>query len=601
MVSVVVYRYGMPSWVVLPEVVGEQLRLAHELREDLVSIQHDSDAARKTVWSGFPAVAEAETRLADADDLAGQLAERVATLKSQQRTRTPKGDAVAELAKARKTAKTARVARREAIAAAKPQAQPRLDAITAEYRARLKACYADHVQTRGLYWATHNAVADHHRAAVKRLNTARAQGRPAALRHHRWDGSGALAVQLQRGAHQPARTPEMLASGVGPWRNVLQIEPWVEPSEWAGLSRAVKRHRGRGTVHMRVGDQHVTLPVMVHRMLPVEADVTGAQLVVERVAGQRRVSLHVTARIPDPEPVTTGPTIVVHGGWRREDDDAVRVATWRADRPVTVPDHLTRVARPVTDRTGIIVLPPGWVAAMERGDKLRAQRDQAMEAMRAGLLDWLRAHPQDGGPTVREVSAWRSPLRLAKLALAWRDNPPAHGAEIAARLETWRAADRRLWESQEHGRRKHLARRDDTWRTVAAWLTDTAGRVVCEDTDYAALTRATMTTAAESGLPTEVTARASRQRVHASPGGLRGAVTAAAERRGVPVATVTAANLTKEHTCGYVHDTDAQSRPIVCAGCKRAYDPDSSATMLMLRRASGQAEPPAGGTTRDTA
>jgi hypothetical protein len=602
-VSVVVYRYGTPSWIKLPEVVGEQLFLAHNLREDLVSLEHDTDAARKRVWSSFPAVAAAETTLTSAEERAEELAEQVAELKKQQRTRAPKGQPVTDLAEARKTAKAARKARREAIVAAKPQAQPQLDEITAAYRAQVKALYRDYVQTRGLYWAVHNDVLDHHRTAVKRVAARRAAGHPAQLQHHRFDGSGALAVQLQRGKDQPPRTPELLASGEGPWRNVLQIAPWKPPEQWAGLSRAEQRHHARGTVRVRIGAEHVELPVIVHRMLPPDADVTGARLVVERIAGQRRVSLHVTAKIADAEPVATGPMVAVHGGWRREDDDAIRVATYRASEPITAPQHLETVVRPVTDQTGIVVLPADWAAAMERSNQLRSERDAAMETMRAALLDWLRTHPQpnDAGPTVREVAAWRSPLRLAKLALAWREQPPASGQDIAAQLERWRAQDRRRWETQEHGRRKHLARRDDTWRRVAAWLTNTASRVVVEDTDYAALTRAATAADAESGLPTEVTARAARQRVHASPGGLRDTLRTAAEARGVPVTVVASQDLTREHTCGYVHDTDTPTRPVTCRGCGRTYDPDNSATMLMLNRASGAAAPPTDGTARDTA
>lgn len=41
----------------------------------------------------------------------------------------------------------------------------------------------DHLpRNRGLYWATFNDVLDHHKTAVKRMQQARAQGRPAAMR-----------------------------------------------------------------------------------------------------------------------------------------------------------------------------------------------------------------------------------------------------------------------------------------------------------------------------------------------------------------------------------------------------------------------------------
>jgi hypothetical protein len=602
-VATVVFKYGMPSWVELPAVVSGQLFLAHQLREDLVGIEHETDAARKTVWSAYPNVADAEHRLFAAEERAAELAEEVAELKKRQRTRAPAGEAVTALAEAREEAKTARKARRAAIQAARPAAQPWLDELTAARRGRVKALYGDYVQSRGLYWATYNDVTAHHRTALQRVTKQRAAGAPATLRHHRFTGAGAVAVQLQRGAHHPPRSPELLASGTGPWRNVLQVSPWMHPAEWGQLSRAEQRREARGTVRMRIGDMHVELPVIVHRMLPADADVTGARLVVERIAGSRRVSLHVTARIPDPEPVTTGPTVAIHGGWRHEDTGEIRVATFRASTPVTIPGHLQHVVHRSSDRAGTVVLPADWISRQETADQLRSDRDQAIDEMRERLVAWLGQHPPESEeyPTAGQVSRWRAPHRFARLAQQWRDAPPTDGAGVAAELESWRRHDRALWERQEHGRRKHLARRDDTWRAVAAWLTSTAGRIVIDDTDYAQLARTTAAADKESALPEQVTAARARARVYASPHGLRGAATAAAERRGVPITTVTSRDLSREHTCGHLQPATPDAHQVICAGCGQDYDRDANATALMLTRASGQDPPPSPGRARNAA
>jgi hypothetical protein len=345
---------------------------------------------------------------------------------------------------------------------------------------------------------------------------------------------------------------------------------------------------------MRIGGCHVELPVIIHRMLPAEADVTDARLVVERVAASRRVRLNVTAKIPDPELAETGPTIAVHGGWRHEEDGGIRVATWRADHPVAIPSHLHLLVRRESDRSGIIVLPVDCIRRQETADRLRSGRDHAIDRMREQLVAWLGAHPPKEGeyPTGAEVSRWRAPRRFAQLALAWRDDPPACGAGVAAELENWRRFDRKLWERQEHGRRKQLARRDDAWRKVAAWLARTAGRIVIDDTDYGRLARAAATAEEQSNIPAEIIAARARQRIHASPQGLRGAITAAADRRGALITTVTSRDLSRQHTCGHVHSEMPRTHEVLCHGCGDTYDRDANAVALMLTRASSKNDPP---------
>lgn len=437
----------------------------------------------------------------------------------------------------------------------------------------------------GKVWYTGNSwndVVDHHRVAEQRVISLRQQGRPAELRFRRFTGGGALAVQLQRQAGAPQRTPELLASGTGTWRNVLRTGTWMPPEDFAALPRTWRTRQSRSTITMRVGDQSVEIPSIIHRMLPADADVTGARLVVQRVAADARVSVSITAKIPDPLPAS-GPTVAVHCGWRREDDDAVRVATWRATEPIEVPEHLSDVVRVETPTTGIVVLPAQWREGLARPDKLRSQRDLLLDPVRDELVEWLQHHPQED---LTQVSKWRSPGRFAAVAIRWRSDPPSGGKEIAARLEAWRRADKALWQRQEHGRNKHLGRRTDAYRRVAAWLSSTAGRIVVDDTDLAALTRSITEVTSTDSTPAEVTKVAAKQRVDVAPGEFRAAVVAAATRDGVQVVTVTSANLTREHTCGYVLPPDKETaRPLLCNGCGRYYDPDTSATMLMLLRA----------------
>jgi len=598
---ITVYKFGTPSRVVLPDGLREQLRMAHDLREDLVTLEHAREAAVRAVWSAYPQVAAAEEVLAAAEADAVRLVEAVAVERRQSRSRTVASSAA--LMAARAEVKAARTARKAAVAAISVAAETAEQAVIAGHRAAVKATYADYVQTRGLYWATWNDVTDRHRVAVSRVFAARKAGRPAELRHHRWDGSGRLTVQLQRLAADPPRSPDVISEGAGKWRNTFRL-PWTDPVVFTSMSRADQRRAGRGVALWAYGaGRHAELPVIVHRMLPADADITGAQLVVRRVAGGQRVTLSVTARVADPSPVFGGPQVAVHVGWRRLDGaGAVRVAVWRADSPVDVPDTLRDVVRVNTDRSGTVVLPARWRDDAARPAVVQSSRDVAFEQVKARVVGWLGEHDapieQDhagvdyqvaGG----DVARWRSPGRLVGMARRWatlHEGRPMdeHMTGLLADVEAWRRSDRRVWETQAHGRDKTIGRRDDAWRRFAAWVAGMAGELVLDDTDLAAVAR--RSDPDESSVPAAVAAVPGRQRVDAAPGGLRDAVRAAAAREGVTVTVVSHAGLTRTHArCGHVNPVDDRygaAAAVPCDGCGEVYDQDYSATVLMLGAAS---------------
>ena len=605
--AVVVYRYGTPHWAQVPAEVDEQLRLAHSLREDLVSLEHQRQDAVAAVWSAYPRVAELEETIAAGELEAEELGRAAAKERSAQRGRG-KTDSSARLTEVRRAVRDAKAARRAEISVVRDQAADQLQAASDAYRAAVKATYAEYCQDGSLYWATYNDVHDHHRTAVKRVQQARAQGCPADLRHHRFDGSGAVAVQLQRQAGVPPRLPATVADGSAKWRNVLHLSPWVDPDEWGALPRAEQRRRRLGAARFAVGGGRVVeVPVIVHRMLPPDADITWARLVVRRIGGHRRVEVHVTARVPDPQPAASGVVAVLHLGWRRDGDDVVRVGTWRTTERVVVPDGLRDVVVADTRRTGRVVLPPRVVARTAAHDAIRADRDTALDKVRASLAGWLHHHgavTRDGGPDVTEavVRRWRAPGRFARLALDWRDNSPEQGEDMAAELEAWRVADRHLWEPEAHGRDGALAARDDAYRRAAAWLTGACGVLVVDDTVLSEVARRP-NPEREPELPTVVVDRAARQRTMAAPGRLRQLMVVAAERRGVRVVTVPHTGITRTHyRCGYVNPADgryAVSRVVVCDGCGDSYDQDASATLVMLA-ASGVVAEVSPGAARST-
>lgn len=575
----------------LPPVVFDQLRLVNRLWNDLVRIELDRDQAVRDTWSAYPHIAEVEQRITDLERQAQALAATVAEQRKTQRTRAPKHPAVAELRDVKTSLRAARQERRDAIASARTEAAPRLAEIAADARAQVKALYRVYGD-QGLYWAAYNDVVDHWTVACKRVAAARAKGQPATLRFHRFDGSGALAVQLQRGQHQPPRTPALLADQEkSPWRNVFAA-PWTDPAVHAALPRADRKRAGRQTIRMRVGAEHVEIPVqMMDRMLPADAEVTNARLVLERCAGHTDVHVDVTVKLPDPTPVASGPACAVHIGWRREDDDSIRVATLAWDTPPPIPaglvdsdGHGTSIVRDLGAGIHAVVLPAPWVTRMQRHELVQTERDKRLEEVRALVLD-ITAQLTNEEDRPENVPQWRSLTRFGALARRWRDDPPA-GADPQdlARLEHWRAWDRSRWETQAHSRRLHIRRRDQAWATVAAWIAHETGTVTVDDTTVTALARRPSLTADEQ-TPEAVTSVWAAQRIDAAPGGFRARVTQTCQREGIDVTTVPASDITRScWRCGHIETEPPGTRTVQCSGCGVTRDVDDSAARIILAR-----------------
>lgn len=585
--------------------VRDQMWLAHRLREDLVEATRRREDTVAAVWSAHPEIAELEVRIAELTERAETLGAQAARGRSAARSRRVESPVADELRAVRAERRQSKAARREAIQAVRGQEGDRIAAAHTAERAEVKALYAVYCQSGflldeaspgpvRLYWAVFNQVVRHHRTACERIAAARAAGRPAQLRHHRWQGAATLAVQLQHGAGDPPATAQLLASGEGKWRNVLQLRPGPDGSV-------------RGTARMRIGPSCVDIPVTLHRSLPAGADVSGAELVVRRVGSDTRAAVHVTCRVPDPAPRDPQgrPVIAVHLGWRRERGGGIRVATWRASMPVTVPSSgpVAQVVRADTDRTGTIVLPAAWSARLAAADGHRSERDRRLNLARDALVGHLREVPPvegDGWPSAVDVARWRSPARFAALAIRHRDAPPPGREAALADLERWRVWDKRRWNAEAHGRDGVIGRRRDAYAVAAAWVTRVAGRVVVDDMSVAEV--APRSAPGLDAAPTAMEAAAGSQRVHAAPGWLRGRLRATCAREGVEVVTVPHEGITRTHyRCGHVNpaDHDYTRRLVACLGCGAQYDQDRSATLMVLA-ASGTVPGPGSGTARDT-
>src|SRR5690606_21626566 len=258
-----VYRYGVASWWQAPPEVVEQLRLGHQLGNALVEINNEHERAKAAHWSSFPDVAEHEAALAEATDEVAAARQRVAQAKARvgalkhdgaDRQRVEQAQAELREQQAVLRAETARVKelrarRRDTIQARVAESEAALTALEQQRRDAVAGLYADFCQGRGLHWAVYGRRVKQHEKARERVAAVRAGAGAAQMRFQRWDGTGALTVQLQRQAwshgcaeqgppwpcaapgkprskpadcpqrrpRDPVRSPALLASGGGKW------------------------------------------------------------------------------------------------------------------------------------------------------------------------------------------------------------------------------------------------------------------------------------------------------------------------------------------------------------------------------------------------
>lgn len=575
-----------------PTGVQEQLRLAHELREELVGLRTAYEADLQALWSTFATVAAAEEQLARAQATWTAAAEHTKAERQRLNRRLPRSEVeTAALAALRE----ARQRRRAAISDVREQAASLRASRTDEYKRDQRALYHRYVQERGLFWCTWNDVVAQHFGEVKRLRQRRRSQPGAALRHHVFEGTGTIAVQIIRRGDGPARSPAILADPNGKYHNYLHL-PWTDPDVWQNMSVSQRRRAGRVSVRFRYGRTAdgdmllVELPVQQHRQLPADADITGARLTIRRTPAGPRASLSVAATVPDRVKRRTGPSVAVHLGWRRSDAGII-AATWRSTRALDFPPSLASVVIAESARTGRLVVPAAISEAFGRADDVRAERGQGTRAVQRSLAAWLSQNGPIEDPVHRGgfldaavVSQWRGAVHLHVLALAWAASPPRGAESMAALLQRWQRRETKLRRGPDLGQRRHArAGRDDLYRRFAAVLATQVKTLVVDDLQLSELS---VTAHARVPAARKLMAHA---RTVAGPARLRSILTNAAAREGCFINDVGRVGLSRIHGdgCGYENPSDAryQSAVVRCDGCGQSYDQDHAATALMLQRA----------------
>ncbi|MEU5881178.1 hypothetical protein [Spirillospora sp. NPDC047279] len=354
-------------------------------------------------------------------------------------------------------------------------------AAAAEERQRLiEATYWEAVEG-GLYWATYAEVMRQHKAAVA---DARRGGNTLPPAPPRWHGEGWLAVELQRAAGDPPRSPSLLASGMGPWANVMQLAPWTAPEE--GPAAAGREDMSRGELVFRIGShacvEMVRLPVTVHRPIPPEADVAMIRVSRRRAGPEFQVAVHVYVNLPLEERRNGEGTIAaVHFDRRVPEDGPVRVALVAGAGPV--PDPLREIVRRRGQAYEVCV-PASWRELSRRVAAQRARRGHDLGRWKRQVADLLR--PWSAAAEVRQaltaLEELADPSRVEEFVADGLASLLTEVAGLDQLVRAWSRQDRRLRDRERREEDRLRARRRDTWCEVAAWIAgEPAGTIVVED------------------------------------------------------------------------------------------------------------------------
>jgi len=552
--STIVYRYGLLEPTVGAELVHQQIRLAHVYRNRLCELERiRRQKVRETIGEhlDMAPVVQAIAKLWELREQA-RLAIRAARSSSRRRDERPEmrervREINAYLRGARAVAKVLKSAVRE-----DPQVQARIGRVNAEHAEEMRAARA----ASGVYWGTYllaERAADDARRDAK-INPA----------FRRWDGSGDVAVQIQKGMTVGE------ASGCDDPRFQLSLTAQAVPGR---KGRTRERGKPLPRVRLRVGSDDdrqpiwAEWPVVLHRALPKDGIIKWARARRKRVGTKFRWHLLITVETQERRESCGAGAVAVDIGWRQM-HDGIRVAYWRNER----------------GQHGELRIEPEVTSGQAKADELQGLRKDKFNVAIAQLRAWLGERtdlPDWLGEARPRMHSWKAERRLARLAVQWRNARFAGDEPAFNAVEQWRKQDRHLYEWEANARRKALARRTDQYRRFAAMLARRHDHVILERFDL----RVFAEKAPAESERVEV-AQVRYQRFAAAVSDLRLAVVQAFLARGGCEARVPAHDTTRAcHVCALKEEWDA-ARHIchTCSGCGTLWDQDDNACHNLLAR-----------------
>ncbi len=438
--------------------------------------------------------------------------------------------------------------------------QAKLDEATAAAAASIREAR----KVCGLYWGTYLVVEDaaqRARRSPKKTRVHEDGTEELSLpRFKRFDGSGTLAVQLQKGLS----AEELLAA--------KDPRAQLDCSGKHPVLRIRVGSNGRAPVWAEFS-------TFYHRPIPKEASIKWIRLVCRRIEAKYTWSAQFVIDAPEESFARPSPTkgvVALDVGWRRlwkaqDQRDGLRVATWVDEG----------------NNQGELKIPEYLLGRYEKCESLRSIRDNNFNA----VMPKLFAMKKGAAPWFIEATAsahlWKASARLAALVVRWRTSRWEGDEASFALMEAWRKQDKHLWTWEANQRQGVLRARRDIYQKFGCFLAQYRTVVVekLDLRDFAELP--------EKDEPKEPRAiRAARpRRFFAALSELFSCAADAVGRAGGEWRELSAAHTTETcASCGAVEVFDqAVDLRHICQHCGAAWDQDVNAARNLLRAAKSDA------------
>lgn len=546
---ILVYRFGLLPPIAHGDLVREQIRDAHTMRNRHVEIERDRRDAHREAMSAYDGIRVLEQQIAEADDAERAALLRLQAARSERRNkRDTAQDADAHrAARARKKEllrqhREMRAALRADVAAQMAADAANEAASKARRLARAEFSRRGQRMVPGTYMLIESAA---EQAAKAPLYDGIEPNDPS---FKPWRGEGRIGQQIHDGAiesmpsHGFARiVPASGREDAPDCCTCRRVNP-----QGHGYSCPPKRERTNGCARncpvvdeSRGAAEHAELwlairvdpkthertwarfPMIMHREIPAGSVVTFAAVSLRKIGPREEWSTELTVRVPDSEScrAASGSAVAIDVGWRLIGDE-IRVASWVA-----------------TDgERGELRLSAIDVSAIRKADALQSTRKRNMNEALDRLCSWLRERDEmpewmrarasnreydaegkeiaKATPTKAQAIAhlmqWEAQGKLASLVRTWAVNRFDGDAEAYGALESWRYHDFHLWNWEASQRSGALRRRRDLYRRFAREMSDRYETVVLEDFDLRVFARRAPK---ESQATENATARSNRQLV----------------------------------------------------------------------------------------
>lgn len=551
-----VYVYGLRAPSLNADIVSDQMRKASAYRNKLTEIERERRSELRKVDDSR--CSDLREQYEAARDRAADLLAEIKRNRQRTRSRSEDGELKERHKQAKHAARELMRAWREAVVASRQDeaSQVARDDANTSAAAMRRAARADC----GVYWGTYQLAEDADQAARKAPLWDR--GEPNDPRFRRWDGEGAVSVQIIKGIDVP-----MMLSGVS---SQVQIAESCAPS---GIDPESKRSKRRqyATLRLRVGSDDrkpvwAEWPIVLHRPLPRSATIKRVTVQVRRIGPREEWrALFVLDGVPTVPSMAEGP-VAIDVGWREIGDD-LRIG-------VSFDGHATEDLR----------IPPRVMSGIAKADELRSLRDRLFDEQKEALADWLKACissgidvPQRIRDDIPWMHQWRAQRRMVSLLGAWKKERFIGDREMFDIVAQWARDDRHLWMWEANQRMGALRCRDDLYRNIAARIADRYSVLVLEKFDLREMKRNTDRNREN---------KAAKSNLHrAAIGSFRMALRNAFIARGGRVVEVDPENTTREcSVCGVVEEFDAGRKLRNTCPNGHEWDQDENAARNLFER-----------------